>query len=184
MSILRTIARQCLYISPLVFSLLLSAQTPAREYQIKAVFLFNFAQFVEWPSDAFPETKSPFIIGVLGKDPFGDYLDETVRGEEVNGHPIVIQRYNQVQDVRTCHILFVNPEDTNQFKSILESLKAQNILTVGDVTNFSRQGGMIRFYTENGKIHIRINLDPVKEADLTISSKLLRLADVVSSKKN
>jgi hypothetical protein len=184
MSIVRTIAHQCLYISLLISSLFLSAQAPAREYQIKAVFLFNFAQFVEWPSDAFPETNSPLIIGVLGKDPFGDYLDETVRGEAVNGHPIVVQRYNQVQDVKTCHILFINPEDASQFKSILENLKAQNTLTVGDVNTFVRQGGMIRFYTENGKIRIRINLDSVKEADLTISSKLLRLADVVSSQKN
>jgi hypothetical protein len=184
MSVLRTITRQCLYISLLVFSLLLSAQAPAREYQIKAVFLFNFAQFVEWPAGAFPEPKSPLIIGILGKDPFGDFLDETVRGEEINGHPIVIQRYNQVQDVKTCHILFINPEDSNKFKSILESLKAQNTLTVSDVATFIRQGGMIRFYTENGKIHIRINLDSVKETDLIISSKLLRLADVVSSQKN
>ena len=67
----------------------LAAQTPrASEYQIKAVFLFNFAQFVDWPPGAFPDSTAPLVIGVLGDDPFGPYLDETVRGETVRGRPL------------------------------------------------------------------------------------------------
>jgi hypothetical protein len=76
------------------------AQTaPAREYQVKAVFLFNFAQFVHWPPQAFPEAQAPLVIGVLGDDPFGSSLDDAVRGELVNNHPLVIQRYRRVEDV-------------------------------------------------------------------------------------
>src|SRR5438874_7448378 len=73
-----------------------SAQTaPSKEYQVKAVFLFNFAQFVDWPANAFSGTNAPLVIGVLGEDPFGSFLDETVRGETVNGHPLVVQRYRE-----------------------------------------------------------------------------------------
>jgi len=159
---------------------LLPAQTP--EYQVKAVFLFNFTQFVEWPSTAFEKPNAPLVIGILGKDPFGSYLDETVKGEQVNGHPLIIQRYNKVEDVKTCHILFINPVEKEQLKTILQKLAHQPTLTVGDITNFTKTGGMIRFFTENHKIHIRINLDVVKDAELTISSKLLRMAEIVSPK--
>jgi hypothetical protein len=164
--------------------LLFSAQTQiAREYQVKAVFLFNFAQFVEWPNASFKETNA-IVIGVLGEDPFGAFLDETIRGEVVNGHPLVVQRYKQVEDVKVCHILFINETETHLLKQVVQGLKSKSVLTVSDADNFTKQGGMIRFITEDRKTRIRINLSAAKEADLTISSKLLRLAEVVNPQKN
>src|SRR5947207_13490122 len=84
------------------------AEAQSKEYQIKAVFLFNFAQFVDWPTNAFPEVQTPLVIGVLGEDPFGSYLDETVRGEKVNNRPLVIQRYRRADEIKSCHILFIS----------------------------------------------------------------------------
>src|SRR5690349_18266565 len=78
------------------------------EYKIKAVFLYNFAQFVEWPEKAFSQTEPALVIGVLGSDPFGTYLDETVRGEMINNMPLVVKRYVNVSEVSVCHILFVS----------------------------------------------------------------------------
>src|ERR1700758_4217756 len=74
----------------------LLAEPPTPEYQVKAVFLFNLAQFVDWPSKAFADPAAPLIIGVLGEDPFGSYLDETLRGETVRNHPLVLQRYRRL----------------------------------------------------------------------------------------
>src|SRR5882762_8203434 len=91
---------------------LLAQTAPSRENQIKAVFLFNFAQFVEWPAQAFPEARTPLVIGVLGDDPFGAFLDETVRGEKVNNRPLVVQRYRRVEDIEICHILFISASET------------------------------------------------------------------------
>lgn len=152
------------------------------EYQVKAVFLFNFAQFVEWPGAAFPEAKSPIVIGVLGPDPFGSYLDEIIQGEEIEGHPLVIQRFDNVSQIKNCHILFIHPDIGPRLDYVLKDLKGRNILTVSEGNNFTKQGGMVRFFTENNKIKLRINLDAVKAADITISSKLLRLAGIVESK--
>src|SRR5205809_35803 len=84
---------------------------PPPEYQLKAVFLFNFAQFVEWPPEAFPEARTPLVIGILGEDPFGAYLDETVRGETVYNRPLTVQRYSQVEETKTCHVLFISPSE-------------------------------------------------------------------------
>jgi hypothetical protein len=169
---------RCFVISAFLFSSgpRLSAET-SPEYQVKAVFLFNFAQFVDWPPKAFPEPQTPLVIGVLGEDPFGTYLDETVRGEKVKDRPLVVQRYRRVGEIKTCHVLFISRSETDRLEQILASVKGRNILTVGDAEDFALRGGMIQLVTEKNKIRMRINLEAVKAAGLTISSKLLRVAE-------
>ena len=151
---------------------------PAPEYQVKAVFLYNFTQFVEWPSTAFAQANAPLVIGVLGDDPFGAYLDETVVNEQAKGHPLVVRRYRNVREVKDCHLLFVNSNDQNQIKEILSQLSNRNILTVGDHGDFARMGGMVRFKTVDNKIRFQINPTAAKLAKLNISSKLLRVAEI------
>ena len=177
---LKTMKR--LYInSLLIFGIFFSsAQTTGdHEYQIKAAFLFNFTQFVEWPVDALPETKAPLVIGILGENPFSTYLEEIISGEQVNGHPLVVQQYKNVEEIKTCHILFINLAETDKPEQAITILKARSILTVSDRNNFIKEGGMIRFIRKNNKIQIQINPEPAKEANLIISSKLLRVAEVV-----
>jgi uncharacterized protein DUF4154 len=153
--------------------------TPPPEYQLKAVFLFNFAQFVEWPPEAFAEAQTPLVIGVLGEDPFGAYLDETVRGETVNNRSLVVHRYRGVEEIKTCHVLFISRSEAGRLEEILASLKGRHILTVSDTGGFAARGGMIRFALEENKIRLRVNLAAAKDANLTISSKLLRPAEIV-----
>src|SRR6202035_1162233 len=102
---------------------LLGAAAPVSEYQLKAVFLFNFAQFVEWPPAAAPRENAPFVIGVLGKDPCGADLDDVVRGETVNAHPLAVARYHNVAEVRDCQILFIAASELAPLDGILSALK-------------------------------------------------------------
>jgi hypothetical protein len=155
--------------------------TEVKEYQVKAVFLFNFAEFVEWPPQSFPSDQSPLVIGILGDDPFGSYLDEAVKGERINNRPIVIQRYARVEDATACEILFISKSEDDRLDKILSGLKGRSILTVGDMDDFSQRGGMIRFVMANSKVRLKINITAAKAANLTISSKLLRPAEVVST---
>jgi hypothetical protein len=154
--------------------------TPPPEYQLKAVFLFHFAQFVEWPPDAFPAAHTPLVIGVLGEDPFGAYLDETVRGETVNNRSLVVHRYRRVEEIETCHILFISRSEAGRLEEILTSLQGRNILTVGDMAGFARRGVMIRFVLTENKIRLRVNLAAAKDTNLVISSKLLRPAEIIA----
>lgn len=152
---------------------------PPTEYDVKAVFLFNFSQFVDWPAAAFADGRSPLVIGVLGRDPFGATLDEIVRGETVNGRPLVVRRYQSFEQIDTCHILFIDRSQDSQLDAIVAALKNRSILTVGDFDGFARRGGMIRFVTVGNRIRLRVNLTAAQEAQLTISSKLLRPAEIV-----
>lgn len=186
MSILKKTRYLLLYIPLVVFSASsLSAQEPpAREYQIKAVFLFNFTQFVEWPVQALPEAGSPLVIGILGDDPaFSAYLKEVVAGEKVLGHPLVIKIFEDIKAIKKCHILFISKTESHKLKRIMASLRGRSILTVSDADNFMGYGGMIRFVTLDKKVRFQINPDVAKAAELNISSKLLSLAEIISLKK-
>ncbi|MBW8864533.1 MAG: YfiR family protein [Verrucomicrobia bacterium] len=170
----------------MMFALLLaspvdsSAQTEAsKEYQVKAAFIFNFAQFVDWPPAVFTNASAPLCIGILGDDPFGKILDATVNGEKVDGHPIVIRRFQRAEEALDCQVLFVSRSETRRMRQILASLKDRSILTIGEVDGFCKDGGIIRFVTEQNKIRFRINPETAKNANLTVSSKLLRLAQIV-----
>jgi hypothetical protein len=154
---------------------------PIPEHQVKATFLFRFTQFVEWPAGAFPAAQAPLVIGVLGEDPFGPLLDETVRNEKVNEHPLAIERYTRLEDIKNVHVLFVSRRQAARIREITGALNGRSILTVGDADGFADGGGMIQFVTQENKIRLRINLTAARSANLTISSQLLRPAMVINS---
>jgi len=151
---------------------------PDKEHRIQAVFLFNFAQFVDWPESAFRGPKDPLVVGILGDDPFDDFLDEVVKGESVRDHPIVVKRFKRLEDITDCHVLFIGANEAARLDGLVASLKDRKILTVGESRDFLQQGGMIRFVEEDGKVRFKINLEAVQGADLSVSSKLLKVAQV------
>jgi hypothetical protein len=155
----------------------------SKEYQVKAVFLFNCAQFVTWPPETFSDEKEPFKIGILGKDPFGTFLDETVQGEKIEGRALVVKRCIQPEDAKDCQILFISSSENSNLKNIITELKDSPILTVGDVPGFTKSGGMINFSIRENKIRFRVNLYSAQRAQLSISSKMLRLAELVRTEK-
>lgn len=160
---------------------LLLAQSPrTSEYQVKAVFLFNFVQFVDWPAPAAAAPDSqPLLIGILGSDPFGAFLDETVRGEHLGTRPIRLRRYRQIADIDDCNVLFISRSEAERVPEILAALKNRPVLTVSDGDTFANQGGMIQFVTDKSRIRLRVNLEAAQAANVAISSKLLRVAEVV-----
>lgn len=162
----------------------LAAQTVrATASDVQAVFLFNFAQFVEWPSDAFADAEAPLVIGILGDDPFGSVLDETVRGETVRGRPFKVRRYRRVEDVKSCHILFISRTEADRLAEILASIKERPILTVSNGDDLDSQGGIIRFVMDENRIRLSIDLEAAQATRLTFSSKLLRSAAIVPSRR-
>jgi hypothetical protein len=174
-------AKRWLILAVLVFILPVNSAeiVPSREFQVKAVFLYNFAQFVDWPPDAFETPESPLIIGILGLDPFGETLDAMVRGEKVNGRPLVVERYRWIGDIQQCHILFISGSEGPRTEQIATALRGKRVLTVCDWEGFARRGAMVRFVMERNRVRLRINLEAAKAAGLNISSKLLRSAETV-----
>lgn len=165
----------------LLFSFILGFKSFAQdsaptEYQIKAAFLYNFAKFVQWPPQAFASPTSPIVIGVLGKNNFGDVLEKTIRGKVINDRPLQFKQFHSVKEATNCQILFISTSEKNSLPKILDDLQGASVLTVSETDHFTEAGGMINFIIEDNKIHFQINNEAAKKARLTISSKLLSLA--------
>lgn len=146
------------------------------EYQLKAAFLYNFAKFVDWPPSAFTNGTQPFVVGVMGENPFGKDLENTIHNKNINGHTIVGRAVVSISDARQCHILFVSNSESKRLHEIFEGLRGATVLTVGENEKFIASGGMINFIVEGRKIRFQINDATARLAQLKISSKLLSLA--------
>ena len=148
-----------------------------QEYQVKAAFLYNFARFVEWPNGAFPDGKSPIVLAVIGKDPFGESLD-LLKGKTVGNREIVINRIADIDRLEKCHLLFISDSEKDRLKPILRKAESARMLTVSDLKGFCEAGGHIAFYLEENKIRFEINNEDAQRNGLKISSQLLKLAKI------
>jgi hypothetical protein len=166
-------------LTPVVATSAPSAAPAVSAQKVEAVYLLNFGRFVSWPANDFPDARAPLIIGVLGRDPFGSFLDEVVKGESINHRPVVVRRYASVRDVRTCHILYVSESESTRLEAVFAELDDRHILTVSDITDFAYRGGIVQFLKERERIRFRINLHRAKKSSLELSAKLLRPAEVV-----
>jgi hypothetical protein len=162
----------------IVRSLGAQVQKPT-EYEVQAAYLSNFGRFVEWPVRAGASERDPFYICVLGQDPFGPLLDAALKGETIGGAPMVAKRVAGVADAANCRIVYVNPSKDTQLRPLLAALARSNVLTVGDIFDFTRQGGMIQFVLDGNRVRFEINLAAAQRAGLNLSSQLLKVAVAV-----
>ena len=125
------------------------------EYDLKAAFLFNFAQFVEWPTNAFGSSNAPIVIGILGPDPFQGALDKICAGEEVRGRPLRVVRFARASDVRPAHMLFIPRAMGSQLPDALERVAESPTLTISDADKFAERGGMIQLFTDQNQVRLR-----------------------------
>jgi uncharacterized protein DUF4154 len=151
------------------------------EYEVKAAMIYNFAKFVEWPSTG---NSQPFVLGVVGDDPFGQTLERLVADRAVSGREIRIERYPTADDLGRCDILFIAESESPELPLILAQVHDRGVLTVGDKKDFARDGGVIGFRLEGNKVRFDINVDAARRSGLRISSKLLRLARVVHGEQS
>lgn len=159
------------------------AQSPSpTASQVKAAFLYHFTQFVEWPAGAFTDSNNSVILGVLGEDPFGAILDETMRGKTVHEKPLVVKRFASLEEAVQSHILFISASEESRLPRLLMLLEQAQVVTVSDIALFAERGGMIALRLEDKKVRFDINVNAVERAGLKMSSQLLKLAKIVSGK--
>jgi hypothetical protein len=153
-------------------------QPKPSEYQVKAAYIYNFGRFVTWPAKV-ADQKKDFSICVLGQDPFGPALDSVLAGEMLDGRPVVAKRISRPEDAADCRILFINSTESNHLQQILAALNQAPVLTVSDMPDFSRRGGIIQFVLEEKKVRFEVNLTNAESAGLVLSSQLLKVASSV-----
>jgi hypothetical protein len=173
-----------------------SDSAPSKEYQVKAAFIYNFIKFVEWPKEASEqETTEPITIGIIGKNPFGTAF-EAITKKRIHNRKVVLKhfpgfaknsvryrkdnetkyKYKDADALKACNVLFVGSSESKYGKEIIDIVKDNSVLTIGETKNFLEDGGIVGFVTEEKKVRFGINLIAAERAELKIRSKLLRLA--------
>jgi hypothetical protein len=147
-------------------------------YKVEAAFLRNFSHYVTWPANAFAAPRSPWRIGILGRDPFGDILEKTFKGRTEQGRPFQIFRADTPEELPECNIVFVAYRDPARRRAALAVFRGKPVLTVGDAPEFLQEGGIIQFEVRD-RVKMSINLDQARSASLTIQTKMLEVADQV-----
>ena len=158
---------------------LLQAQNPPTDTAVKAAYLYQFGKFIEWPGASSTRAEDAFPICILGTDPFGGILGETVAERSVQGKRVIAKRIAGVGEAAACNILFIGASEQERLPEIINSLQGQSVLTVGDSQAFSGRGIMINFVIEQRRVRFEINLSAVERANLKVSSELLKVAKVI-----
>jgi len=153
--------------------------TPPREYEIKAAFLYNFTNFVDWPAQTFANADAPIVIGVLGDSPCAQALERLVKDRKVNGRTIVVRQIASAEEAKVTQLLFVGSAHEVQFAGLKPAIESLPVLTVGESPGFATLGGAIDFVPQGDNIRFEINIGVAERAGLKISAQLQKLATAV-----
>jgi len=156
------------------------AQSTAEEYQVKAAFLYHFAQLLDWPAGVMKPGDPTLKLCIFDDEPRRQELQSTIEGKTIGAWVLHVRLISQSQEVQGCNILFLSRDETGRQAAILRSLRGMPVLTVGETSNFLSEGGMIRFHLDEDKIRFDINLESAESSHLKISSRLLLLATSVT----
>jgi hypothetical protein len=155
------------------------AAEPSRpEYEVKAIFLLRIAQFTEWPARGGAPARS-FRLCIRGEDPFGTLIDETLRGERIDGRPAEVRRLAAGDSAASCDLLFLSRSARDDLGDILAGIAGRPVLTVADFDGFVGAGGSVELYLEEGFVRFRIDRRAAEAAGLQLRSQLLKAASAV-----
>jgi hypothetical protein len=143
--------------------------------EVEAAFLRNFARYLRWPDQAFPDAGAPWRICVLGEDPFGPVLERTFDGRTEQGRGFQIVRAAAVAELPACQIVVIAYGRSEQRRAALAELRGRPVLTVGDAPGFLQEGGMIQFQVSD-RVEFGVNLDQARAAALKVQAKVLEVA--------
>jgi hypothetical protein len=167
------------------------AQSPApvnlpNEYTVKAVFLYSFGRYVEWPQKAFADAAAPFVIGILGEDAFGGALDQIAAKKTIQERRIVIRRFASLEQYSApCHILFVSRSLTaEQQVALMRKMEGKAVFLVGETPGFAEKGGVANFFIDGDRVRFEINPDYARQAQLRMDAKLLSLGKPVGNPRS
>jgi hypothetical protein len=151
----------------------------ANEYEIKAAYLLQFSNFVEWLDSDSANLHAPMRVCFVGQDPLSSALARMIADHPSNGPSLVLRSVRHGEPIDDCHILYISRSEGKYIPQILDSVRNASVLTVGETEQFAAEGGMIQLVVEENRIKFKINPSAASKARIRISSRLLLLAQIV-----
>jgi hypothetical protein len=176
------IIKRLLVLATLLFGVRVEAQqSPMGEAQVKAMFVYNFLKFVEWPVDASVGAKDPFVVLIIGEGATADATEQFLESKSIGDRPLVVRRIRWDQSLAGARAAFVVERDAKKLHRVLDAAAAAGVLTIGEGEGFTTQGGVIGLLVEDRKVRFDVDTTAAQTAGLRVSSKLLALTHVVRS---
>jgi YfiR/HmsC-like len=157
------------------------AQVPnggSNEYQAKAAQICAWLRYgyVKWPDRKFTSPEAPIVIGIFGEDRISEQLRENIRSQRYQSRPVEVRKLATWQEAEKVHVLFISNSEQGRLDPILRKVRGENVLTVGECSDFIRRGGVINFVPRNGKWYYELSFPHGKRERLTLDPMLLRYA--------
>ncbi len=176
----RSITKRLILLAALLSGVRAEAQAPMDESQVKAMFVYNFLKFVEWPSESI-RTKDPFVVLIIGDGPTADATERFLESKTIGARPLVVRRVSWDQSLAGGRAAFVVERDAKKLHRVLDAAAAAGVLTIGEGESFTTRGGVIGLLVEDRKVRFDVDTSAAQKAGLRVSSKLLALTRVVHS---
>jgi hypothetical protein len=152
------------------------------EYGVKAMSLWHFIGYTTWPKSAFEKDDSPFVLLVVGEDPFGGVLERTLKGKKAGSRPIRIVRSADLESLPKAHLIFLARSHAKEIGTLMAGAAARGVLVVGDSEGLAVDGAHVCVFLESKRLRFEVNNEAVKRSELTISPEMLKLARIVSDR--
>jgi hypothetical protein len=152
------------------------------ERRVKAAFLYKFAGYVDWPAPAFRAGTDPLVIGVIGDDALAEELERLVQGRRSAGRLVQVRRIESLGDPGNVHLLFLGRSQAQRIDEAVQAIRSRPVLLVSEAPGALRQGSMINFVIEDGRVRFEVDLDATEKNGLGLSSRLLTVARTVNAK--
>ena len=154
----------------------------APEHQVKAAFIVNFPKFVEWPASRTPGPGAPYVIAVLGSDPFGPFLRDVVAGKVIAGHPVEVRVASSAKEAGAAHVVFIADSERERLPALLRQLESAQVLTVSDTDGYGVAGVMVNLYLDQRRVRFEVNQQAVGRAGLKLSAQMLGVARLIGGR--
>ena len=177
----RSIIKRLLVLATLLLGVRAEAQAPMDEAQVKAMFVYNFLKFVQWPVDASVGAKDPFVVLIIGEGATADATEQFLQSKSIGDRPLVVRRTRWDQPLAGARAAFVIERDAKKLHRVLDAAAAAGVLTIGEGESFTTRGGVIGLLVEDRKVRFDVDTTAAQTAGLRVSSKLLALTRAVRS---
>jgi hypothetical protein len=177
----RSIIKRLLVLATLLFGVRAEAQAPMGESEVKAMFVYNFLKFVEWPADQAVGARDPFVVLIIGEGATADATERFLESKTIGERPLVVRRTQWDQSLAGVRAAFVVEQDPKKLHRVLHAAATAGVLTIGEGEDFTTLGGVIALLVEDRKVRFDVDTSAAQSAGLRVSSKLLALTRTVRS---
>lgn len=155
-----------------------------REPKIKAVYVYKFIHYIDWPDDAFADAAAPVVIGTIGPNPVNAYLKRIASGRQAGDRSLIYREIVSTEQAASCHLIFVSANaSADLVTGVFQGLKNAPVVLVGETPRFVSDGGVIGFHVVDNKVRLKLSLHAATSRGLKVSSQLAKLADIVDEKQ-